>query len=382
MNTLPSIIRRTTIALTLLITIASCSKIESPPTEMGAKVMGDTVQLTPQQSANAHMSFAKAVRRELTTALRANGMVHVPPQFAYSVTAPFGGIVRTTSVLPGSHVTKGETIVVLESPEFITLQQDYLTTVANLEASEAELVRQSRLAKDSVNARKKLEAASADTRSLRVQRKALAEKLALINIDVKKLDENSLSRAIRVPSPISGYVTKVNINAGTYIAPNNPIMEIVNTDHMHIELTIFERDVLKLRIDQHVTVALTDAPNVKRDAHIHLIGKDVAADRTISVHAHLNKPDPTLIPGTTLTAIVDAEPRTSWVVPETAVVSFEGKYFVFTGSPTSCIRREVNVGITQDGITEILNDPPWLQTEDILVKGAPAVLGAMTNNDE
>lgn len=381
MNTLPSKIRSITIALALLVMMVACTKTEAPPSQMSARVSGDTVQLTPQQATNAHMSFGKAERRELTTGLRANGMVHVPPQYAYSVTAPFGGIVRTTSVLPGSHVTKGETIVVLESPEFITLQQDYLTTEAMLEASEAELVRQSRLAKDSVNARKKLEAASADTRSLRVQRKALAEKLALINIDVKKLNENTLSRAVRVPAPISGYVTKVNINAGTYIAPNNPIMEIVNTDHMHIELTIFERDVLKLRIDQHVTVALTDAPNVKRDAHIHLIGKDVAADRTISVHAHLNKPDPTLIPGTTLTAVVDAEPRTSWVVPEESVVSFEGKYYIFTGSASSCIRREVNVGITQDGITEILNNPPWLQTENILVKGAPAVLGAMTNTE-
>lgn len=382
MNTHLTLIRNLSITLELLFTIAACTKTETPPTDMGARVSGDTVQLTPQQAANAHIVVSKAIRRELTTGLRANGMVHVPPQYAYSVTAPFGGIVRTTSVLPGSHVTKGETIVVLESPEFITLQQDYLTTIAMLEASEAELIRQSRLAKDSVNARKKLEAASANTRSMRVQRKALAEKLALINIDVKKLDENSLSRSVRVPAPISGYVTKVNINAGTYIAPNNPIMEIVNTDHMHIELTIFERDVLKLRIDQHVTVSFTDAPNIKRDAHIHLIGKDVAADRTISVHAHLNKPDPTLIPGTTLTAVIDAEPRTSWVVPEDAVVSFEGKYFVFTGSPTTCIRREVNVGITQDGITEILNDPPWLQTEDILVKGVPAVLGAMTNTDE
>lgn len=382
MNTQQSLIRNTIIALAMFTGVAACTKTDAPPTEESATVSGDTVQLTKQQAINAHMSFARAERRELTTGLRANGMVHVPPQYAYSVTAPFGGIVRTTSVLPGSRVTKGETIVVLESPEFITLQQDYLTTEALLEASEAELIRQARLAKDSVNARKKLEAASAETRSLRVKKKALAEKLALINIDVKKLDENSLSRAVRVPAPISGYVTKVNINAGTYIAPNNPIMEIVNTDHMHIELTIFERDVLKLRIDQHVTVALTDAPNVKRDAHIHLIGKDVAADRTIAVHAHLNQPDPTLIPGTTLTAVVDAEPRVAWVVPEEAVVSFEGRFFVFTGSPTSCIRREVNVGITQDGITEILNDQPWLLSENILVKGAPAVLGAMSNNDE
>lgn len=364
------------------VAITSCFKTEVPPDDASVRVSGDTVHLTARQSSNAHLSFTSVQKRQLTTGLRTTGMVHVPPQYAYSITAPFGGIVRSTSVLPGSHVHKGETVVVLEHQDFITLQQEYLTVVAMLDAAESELIRQERLAVDSINARKRLEYASAETRSLRVKKKALSEKLALINIDSRTLNESTLSRSVRIPSPIDGFVTKVHINAGAYITPNNPVMEIINTDHMHIELTIFERDVRKLHVGQHLTVALTDAPYVQRAAHIHLIGKDIGSDRTVAVHAHLNVPDPTLIPGTTLTAVVDAQQRTSWVVPQGAVVAFDGKYYVFTGSPSSCVRREVSVGITENGITEILGDPSWLATEQVLVTGASAVLGAMVNNDE
>lgn len=375
-------IRIQTLTLLVVVALVGCDRTPEPSSTPTARVVGDTVELTSDQRTHARLDFDSARHVTVTTGLRATGMIHVPPQFAHTITAPLGGTVRSTSVLPGSSVTAGQTIVVLENPEFITLQQDYLATVAMLDAAEAELTRQARLAQDSVNARKRLEAASADTRALRVRKRALTEKLALIHVDASRLTESTLSRSVRIPAPISGYVTTVNINTGSYIAPNNPIMEIVDTDHMHIELTVFERDVQKLRVDQPVTVSLTDAPSVRRDAHVHLIGKDVRPDRTVVVHAHLNVPDPTLRPGTTLTAVIAADPRTSWVVPETAVVTFDGRSYVFTGTAERLVRREVTLGTTENGRTELTGEPAWAGTEAVLVHGATAVLGVMTNKDE
>ena len=362
--------------------MVACTQNTEQPPSTAAEVSGDTVRLTSEQRSHANLAFAKAVKAERTTALRVTGMVHVPPQYAFSITNPYGGTVANLTVLPGSQVRKGQTILSLENPEFIRLQQEYISTGAQLEAAELEYTRQSRLASDSINARKRLESASSEVQTLRARHKALAEQLALVHINARTLTVGSISRSIKIPAPISGYVTNVHVNNGAFASPNTVMLELVDPTHMHIELSVFERDLQKLRVDQAVSVILTDAPNQEREAYIHLVGKDVRADRTVAVHAHLRTPDPSIVPGTTLTALVRSEPRTSWVVPEHAVVQYEGKAWVFTGSPTACVRRSVQVGVIENGTIEIVGDPAWISTENILVQGAPAVLGAMVQRGE
>ncbi len=362
--------------------VLSCTQTPEQQPAEAADVRGDTVRLTRDQRSHADLVFAPAAKAERSTALRVTGMVHVPPQFAYSITSPYGGTVSNLAVLPGSSVRKGQTLLSLENPEFIRLQNEYLSTGAQLEAAELEYTRQSRLASDSINARKRLEAATSQVQTLRAAHKALAEQLALVHINARTLTVGAMSRSVKVPAPISGYVTTVRVNNGAFASPNTAMLELVDPSHMHIELSVFERDIQKLRVDQQVTVVLTDAPQSEREAYIHLVGKDVRADRTVAVHAHLRKPDPTIVPGTTLTAIVRSEPRSAWVVPEHAVVQFEGKSWIFTGSSSACVRREVQVGTIENGTTEILGDPAWIATEKVLVQGASAVLGAMVQRGE
>lgn len=362
--------------------LLSCTQTPEQQPADAADVRGDTVRLTRDQRSHADLVFASAVRAERTTALRVTGMVHVPPQYAYSITSPYGGTVSNLAILPGSSVRKGQTLLSLENPEFIRLQNEYLSTGAQLEAAELEFTRQSRLASDSINARKRLEAATSQVQTLRAAHKALAEQLALVHINARTLTVGAMSRSVKVPAPISGYVTTVRVNNGAFVSPNTAMLELVDPSHMHIELSVYERDIQKLRVDQSVLVSLTDAPQVQREAYIHLIGRDVRADRTVAVHAHLRKPDPTIVPGTTLTAVVQSEPRMSWVVPEHAVVNYDGKAWVFTGTPQACIRREVQIGTTEQGTVEIISNPAWIATEKILVQGASTVLGAMVQRGE
>jgi cobalt-zinc-cadmium efflux system membrane fusion protein len=364
--------------------VASCSSNQDTPPDQSnaARVSGDTLMLTSQQQARVRLQFASAQQQTISRGLSVYGMVHVPPEFAYSITAPLGGIVVSTKVLPGARVSKGQLLLTLEHPDFVTLQQDYLTTVSRLEVAEAELKRQQILARDTISARKNLERAIAETATLRIQRKAISEKLALLHIDASTLNESNLSRVVRVPAPISGYVTKVSINNGMYVASNTPMIQLADTDHMHIELSVFERDVASVQVNQSVRVRLTDDPARERIGHVHLVGREVQQDRTVAVHAHLNTPDPSLIPGTTLQAVIETAPHQGWVVPESAVVRFNGKHFVFTGSPGRLLRREVRVGLAQQGMIELLSDDQWLASEQVVSSGASTALGAMVNTGD
>lgn len=382
MSTMPS---QTIISLVLSLSLlVSCSSQQDAPSDQSnsAKVSGDTLVLTLQQQTRANLQFTQAKQQTITQGLSVFGTVHVPPEFAYSITAPLGGIVVSTKVLPGARVAKGQILLTLEHPDFITLQQDYLTTISRLEAAESELKRQQILSRDSISARKNLERALSETTSLRIQRKALSEKLALLHIKASTLNESNLSRVVSVPSPISGYVTDVTINNGMYVAPNTPMIQLADTDHMHIELSVFERDVTGVKADQPVRVRLTDDPSRERFGHVHLVGREVRQDRTVAVHAHLNSPDPSLIPGTTVQAVIETAPHQGWVVPESAVVRFNGKYYVFTGTKSKLIRREVRVGTPQQGLIELHSDDNWLSTERIVHVGTSVVLGAMVNTGD
>jgi membrane fusion protein, heavy metal efflux system len=300
-NTLSQLLRPLTLVLMSALIMSCGTDRTEPASETMGTVRGDTVRLTSAQAASLQMTEAVADTMQIATPLRVNGIVHVPPQYAASLTAALGGTVRTINVLPGQRVRAGEALVVLEHRDFITLQQDYLTTSSTLQVMESELARQQRLAEDNVNARKVLEQTTADVRNLRVKRKALSEQLALIGIDASDLSERSLSRHVTLRAPFSGYVTQVAARTGAFVQPNDVLVDMVDTKHMHIELTVYERDARAIVEGQRLVATLINDP-VTRGGHVHLVGREIGPDRTVTVHGHFDTVDTDIRPGTALTA--------------------------------------------------------------------------------
>lgn len=354
--------------------IGGCADDASKATDEAPVGSADTIRLSTAQQKNADLVFGAIAQQTISDNIMVYGSVHVPPQFAYSITAPYGGIVRTVRVLEGTHVHKGDVLATLEHQDFVTMQQDYLVASAQLELAEQELKRQTLLARDSVNARKALERAQSEVTTLRIHRKGLAEKLALLNIKASSLSESNLSRVVTLSSPIDGYVTSVAVNIGSYLQPNTPLLQIVDTDHMHIELSVFERNVAQIRAGDTVVVRITNSPDSVRMATVQLIGKEVRSDRTIPVHAHLVRHDATLTPGTSLSATLRSRPRLAWVVPEDALLRNGKLASIFTGTPDRLIRRHVQTGASANGFIEIINPDPDMLGQPLLIQGANAIV--------
>lgn len=358
-----------------MLSLSGCSSESTKATsEPVSSSSTDTLRLTAAQQKNTRLEFAPAMQRTITSDLRVYGTVHVPPQYAHSITTPFGGIVRSVRALEGSHVHANEAVVTLEHPDYVTMQQEYLQTSTQLELAERELDRQKLLSRDSVNPRKTLELAQADVSILRIQKKSLSEKLALINIKASSLTEATITRQITLRSPIAGYVTDVMVNIGSYVDPNMPILSVMDPDHMHIELAVFERDIATIGVGDSVVVRLTDHPDSVRSAKIHLIGKMVRADQTVPVHVHLDKHDARLTPGTSLGAVIKSRPRQAWTLPESAIIRLGPTSYVMAGSPSLLVRKPVRIGTISNGIAEILDPESWLFSTQILVKGASRIV--------
>ncbi len=382
--------KRVVFILLLLIGMVACNNAPDTSIETLDKHehQDEIVELTAEQYKNAAIEIGQIEKKSLSNVLKVNGVMDVPPQNLVSVSALLGGFVYSTDLLQGMKVKKGQVIAVLEHPDYIQLQQDFIDKKSKLEFLELEFKRQEELNKENVSSAKVFQQTKADYLSMNAQVKGMQEKLALIGIDANKFSVNNISRKINIYSPINGYVSEVNVNIGKYVSPNDVMFEIVDTEHLHAELTVYEKDAVKLKIGQKIRFTLPNEGEKERKASIHLIGRKIDADRSVRVHAHLDDEDAELLPGMYINALIELNENMVEAVPEEAVVMSEGKYFIYVlkekqNEVYHFEMLEVQKGVNELGFSEISLDKK-METANLKVvsKGAFVLLSKMKNSEE
>lgn len=361
---------------------AACGskKTETPREEKIAD--NALVSITSEQAKNMTLSFGNLEQKAVSSILKMNGKIDVPPQNMVSISVPLGGYLKTTKLLPGMHINKGEVIAVIEDPQYIQLQQDFLMIKSKIVYSQIEFDRQKELNQSQASSDKVFQIAAAELRSLEIQAAGLSEKLKLIGINPNNVSTENLTRSINIFAPIKGFVTKVNANIGRYISPTDVLFELVNPEDIHLALRVFEKDVDKLVIGQKLLAFTNSNPEKKYNCEVLLIGKDLNNERNTEVHCHFEEYHKSLIPGTYMNAEVPIKSNNAFVLPEEAVVRFEGKQFVFTKKNDSEFEMtEVQTGVVENGFVEILNGNP-LSKMTFVTKGAYTLLMRLKNKSE
>ncbi|OKL38526.1 efflux RND transporter periplasmic adaptor subunit [Pontibacter flavimaris] len=365
--------------------LTGCSS-EKPTESAVAEKPQETnlVQLSQAQMKNAGVEVGKPERKTISTVLRVNGVMEAPPQSMISVSVPLGGYLKKTSLLPGMHLKKGELMAELEDQGYIELQQDYLTAKARLAYLEQEYARQRDLNQSKATSDKVYQQTQADYKSQRVLLQALAEKLRMTGINPNRLTEHTLTRTLRLYAPIDGYVTKVNVNVGKYVVPTDVLFELVDPRDLHLKLTVFEKDLDKLQIGQQVLAFRANQPEKKHPGKIIYIGKDVADDRAIEVHCHLEKEDPSLVPGMFMNAEIEVQSKEAYTLPEDAIVRYGNKQYVFAVRDSSIFEMvEAKTGNSEHGFTALLPGPALQREEQTYVtKGAYSLMMKLKNKEE
>jgi cobalt-zinc-cadmium efflux system membrane fusion protein len=349
---------------------------------METEVAEDRVVLTESQFATLGITTGKVSRRAIRSTITTNGVLDVPPQNMVSIAAPFGGFLKNTNLLPGSRVSRGQVVATLEHPDFITMQQEWLENKSQATFLEAEFQRQTALANENVNARKTLEKAKADFESMKARLAGQRAKLEMLHIDMTKLERGEIVREVNIHSPIAGYVTQMNVNIGSYVQPTDALFKIADTGHLHAELTVYEQDIPKLAIGQKVNVHVGNETK-NRLATIHLLGREVGADRSVKVHVHFDEEDPLLIPGTFLKAEIEVLTADATVLPEKAVVQFEGKNFIFVeDGKLSFEMIAIEKGSNDSGFVGFELPSTISMESEIVVEGAYDLLTKLKNTEE
>lgn len=370
------------IALILVATLVSCHTKTSEETNVQPENQTSVI-LTPDQMKNAGVVTSHMEQKDVYSLLKTNGMIDVPPQNKVSISVPLGGYLKETKLLPGLHINKGEVIALMEDPQYIQLQQDYLTAKSRLSYYEAEFNRQKELNVSKASSDKIFQQASSDFASQKILVKSLAEKLRLISINPETLSDNTLSRNIQIYAPITGYVSRVNVNIGKYTKPEEVLFEIVNPEDIHLVLNVFEKDINRLFIGQKVIAYTNNNPEKKYDCEIILIGKDFSSDRSVEVHCHFKDYDKTLIPGMFMNADIEIQNKNAYVLPDEAIVSNENRKYIFVEKQKGEYEMtEVLTGNSSNGYTEIMNANDKLVNRTVVTKGAYSLLMKLKNTGE
>jgi cobalt-zinc-cadmium efflux system membrane fusion protein len=370
-----------------LLALNGCSSAENPQEtapETETAAANPTITLSDEQLRLANLTTGRAAEKNLGTLLTVNGTVELPVQQTAAVCFPLGGFLKSIRLSVGTPVKKGEVLAVLEDQQFIQLQEDYLTAQTEAQLLQTEWARQQELNKTKASSDKLLQQTTAELSKKNIALKALEQKLLLLGLDPRQLNEQNLSRSVNVYAPISGYVSAIKVSPGQYVAPTDVLFELVNPNEIQLHLKVFEKDLSGVQIGQTVTAFTNNAPEKKYRATVVFHSRQLNADRSLDVVCRVEGNTPELIPGMFVNAQVESRNHLSVMVPEGAVVRHANRHYVFVALSDKVFERvEVHVGATQNGEVELLapeaND---LLTKPLVLSNAYNLLMALENKAE
>jgi cobalt-zinc-cadmium efflux system membrane fusion protein len=377
----------------LLTLIIACSKggkqvSETVKTEI---LPQDIVELRADQIKMANIELGSVEERSLGKILKANGVISVAPQDLATVCMPLGGFIKNSTLLPGFAVKKGQTLAVIENQDFVDIQQGYLEAKYKLVFAEAVFYRHTDLYKADVYSQQNLQQVTVEYKNVKATVKSLEQKLKVIGINPDLLNEDNISSTVNLVSPINGFLKTVNVNIGKYVSPTDVLFEIVNSEKLFLELTLFEMDADKAARGEKIKFFINNE-NEEHEAIMTQTGNSINNDKTFKAYAAVISPCRNLLPGMYVNAYIEETSNNVTALPSDAIVSFDDKDYIFTfekekeeaGKPFTEYRMiEVKRGITGNGYSEVrLPEGFNIKGAKIVIRGAYNLLSAKKNAGE
>ena len=369
------------LVLILALTIACQSKKEDTTTENVVKE--NVVELTKNQLDNSKIKIGSLTNTSLSSTIKVNGKITLAPNAMASVSMPLGGYIKNIKVMPGMVIGKGQVLAVIEDQSYVQIQQDYLTTKQQLAYASKDFARQKELNSSQAVSEKNYQLAESEFAKQRITLKSLEEKLKLIHINPALLTANTISKSVNIYAPISGMITKIDVNIGKYVNATDMLFQIMDNQSMYAKLNVFEKDAANLAIGQKIKVYTNTQPDVFYETKIEFVNKSYSEENAIEVYAKISNTTKKLIPGNYINASIQADNNNAYVLSNDAIVDFEDKKFVFVqdANKNTFSMQEVQIGIVTDNVSEIRNYET-LQNKNLVISDAYTLLMVLKNKEE
>lgn len=373
--------RLSAIALSLL--MVSCAVKQNEPV-VEAESGNKQLIVSSEKRKLSNIKTGAIQYEAMRSLVSCKGMVEAAPGNIARVSVPMDGYVKHIYIHNGETLQKGDRLMSIEHPQFIVLQKDYLKAASELKRLEKEYNRQKLLYEKEAGRNKDYESVSAAYEQIRIDKKALAQQLKLLNINTANLSIESLSAVVYLNAPINGTVNEINVAIGQYLSADLVLFEMIGNDHFHLELQVFEKDIHQLAIGQSLSFECVNPNSHVGDHTAEIIGIGKSVDRlskTFKVHAKPADNYPGLLHGMYIDANIIIQSDSAFVLPELAVVSDDQSSYVLLKSNDSLfIPLKVTTGYVAANMIEIVNYNE-LVGKDVVTQGAN-LLWADFNSEE
>lgn len=340
------------------------------------------IRISEVQFQESNMELGHIEEHNFSSEIRTNGRIDVPPDNKVVISAVMGGYIKHTPLLAGDAVKKGDFLVSLENPEYIQIQQDYLETFSSLSYLRDDYERQRQLLDEQVSSRKKFLKAESDYLTAEARLKGLAEKLRMLGIDPIRVQKGNILSQSSILSPIDGTVTRVLVSRGAYVNDYSPIMEIVNNEHVHLELAVLERDIGKVSAGQSIEFSIPEVADSIFVGSVKLVGAVVdPSTRTVLVHGHMDEDvQKKFLAGMFVDASILTAEEVHPSLPESALVEREGSFIglrLVERKEDELVFEQVTLKALdrKDGYWKLATSTEYSSQHEFLTKGTFLLLG-------
>jgi cobalt-zinc-cadmium efflux system membrane fusion protein len=357
------------------IIVLSCnSKTDTEPQEQNTEATSEQTTLSKIPMDESQLVLGKLSEINFGESLTVTGMIDVPPKNKSVISTFIGGYIVKTPLLIGDRVSKGQLLVTLENPEYVELQQNYLELSEQLNYLKSEYNRQKTLYDENISSEKNYLKAQSQYKSNLAHFNGLKKKLQMLSLNPERITSGNIVSTINLYAPIAGYVTKVNVSNGAFVSANDVIMEIVDTEHIHLELSVFEKDIMKVKKGQSIEFQIPEASNTIFEAEVHLVGTTIdESTRRVKVHGHVNNEEQHFIVGMYVTAKVLVTHDMGKGIPRSAVIQDDTGSYIYVlkelKGNNSYEKVKVSLGKQNENNVEILN-AEGIKDKNIVIKGA------------
>ncbi|MGH8014102.1 MAG: efflux RND transporter periplasmic adaptor subunit [Candidatus Binataceae bacterium] len=286
------------------------------------------------------MTVAKVEEVELPSVLEANGQVDFDQQRVSTIVSRVAGRIEGTRVSQWDSVRRGEPIVSLYSPDFMTAEAEYLQARETVKLSSSPGL-----------------AASGNLAATMVT--AAERKLELLGMDETDI------HAIRMPSPtvwvrapISGIVLENKAVRGAAVSPGDVLYTLGTLNDVWIVASIYEDDLARVHTGQALVAVTTAYPDRYFHGFISRISPNIDPNtHTLQIRCEVRNPGGLLKPQMLARIRIVTNPGNALVVPQEALVFDTNRYYAFVEiRPDVFQRRAVEIAAWREsGYARVLS---------------------------
>ena len=364
------------------LTLLACKEDSKAVDNTQSENETEGIFISKAQFQQAGLELGTPVEHRFPEVVLAKGTIDVPPQNRAVISPVMGGFIKSSPKLVGDEVQKGQALLTLENPAYLAIQQEYAETYEQLAFLRSEYERQTQLKAEAVTSEKNYLMAESNYKKALATFQGLEKQLKLLRISPVEVQQGKISPYITLFAPIGGSISAVNAVQGSFVSPGSEVLEIIDNDHIHLELSVFEKDVLKLKEGQTIQFSLPESSGKTFSGKVYLIGKSLGKNRTVQVHGHIDEEgEHRFLTGMFVEARIlvgEQNNAPSLALPESSIVESENQYSILVlqeetqeGYIFGVLR--VDPGKTSQGLTELRQEVLKADSR-VLIKGAFQVM--------